>query len=88
MSLVSVPLRGFGYETTTKTYRFSEQFGLEVSVPLRGFGYETGGHAYPVWFGDFRFPSPCGDLVMKRINVAGINPVLDSCFRPLAGIWL
>ena len=39
---VSVPLRGFGYETGSMlAFSVAVSVCIEVSVPLRGFGYET-----------------------------------------------
>ena len=38
---VSVPLRGFGYETAVQLWLQDQFARLRVSVPLRGFGYET-----------------------------------------------
>ena len=41
LSLVSVPLRGNGFETVFDRRIYMYVFSINVSVPLRGNGFET-----------------------------------------------
>ena len=62
-SLVSVPLRGYGFEIHTGGGRYG-QLAEDVSVPLRGYGFEMSmAITYPEKV--LKFPSPCGDMVLK-----------------------
>ena len=59
-----------------------------VSVPLRGNGYET----ITISFGDLvkaiLFPSPCGEMGMKRRFFYLRLAHNTMRFRPLAGKWV
>ena len=88
---VSVPLRGMGNETK---YLECEMFGtliVSVSVPLRGMGNETAPSENRTIFQwdrlDQKFPSPCGEWVMKRCLVPArpLRLSYSNGFRPLAG---
>ena len=59
---VSVPLRGYGFEMLPS--RLEEGERLRVSVPLRGYGFEIFNTTIASE-DDVKFPSPCGDMVLK-----------------------
>ena len=82
---VSVPLRGCGFE---------------ISRSNSTSGWEVGGGFRPLagmWFwndmpkdriGSFvRFPSPCGDVVLKFLFIPTSWKSRRRGFRPLAGMW-
>ena len=58
-----------------------------VSVPLRGIGYETVYAKYCKERSEItKFPSPCGELVMKRqIGLVGLGFVLSLVFPSPCG---
>ena len=61
-NVVSVPLRGYGFEMTIRLSESVTEVG--VSVPLRGYGFEIlVTNLFPLTLQ--RFPSPCGDMVLK-----------------------
>ena len=62
LGIVSVPLRGCGFEieNVTTSYRCV----IFVSVPLRGCGFEIR-KLIRVLLLNFVFPSPYGDVVLK-----------------------
>ena len=56
----------------------------DVSVPLRGYGFEIEGvitHTASIT----RFPSPCGDMVLKLKEFADFAEVLTDVSVPLRG---
>ena len=89
---VSVPLRGFGYETgyQCKIHQITNKL-LDVSVPLRGFGYET----------LLVLAHLLAEFAKVSVPLRGFgyethaqrNQTIElelkwNSFRPLAGIWL
>ena len=66
LSLVSVPLRGYGFEISEQIQRLKAL--MEVSVPLRGYGFEIMDAWMSYWDNLEEFPSPCGDMVLKCEN--------------------
>ncbi len=80
--LVSVPLRGNGYET----FGFNQPSTspVSVSVPLRGNGCETGATT-TVKKTVNRFPSPCGVMGVKHRGVEYVPQQNISVSVPLRG---
>ena len=86
--LVSVPLRGSGYESW-EAYEAIFNFLVPlVSVPLRGSGYERGLFEFQERRLELLFPSPCGEVVMKALHRSSQPSPTRPGFRPLAGKWL
>ena len=61
--VVSVPLRGCGFEIP-KDAPLSTSL-ITVSVPLRGCGFEIINLSDALSVDTDKFPSPCGDVVLK-----------------------
>ena len=83
MEIVSVPLRGYGFEIYQRFRQWRGAHG--VSVPLRGYGFEIL-LCFLLKGGRKTFPSPCGDMVLKWQYIH-VNRLWARRFRPLAGIW-
>ena len=62
--MVSVPLRGYGFEIKVKAAVVDNN--EKVSVPLRGYGFEIK-RMDAFNSNSFMFPSPYGDMVLKLI---------------------
>ena len=63
---VSVPLRGYGFEISTHVILLSSN---SVSVPLRGYGFEMIMWIIGTLLVIRKFPSPCGDMVLKSSTI-------------------
>ena len=61
--MVSVPLRGYGFEIVQIGFR--RRIYNEVSVPLRGYGFEILAAGVLKESNREGFPSPYGDMVLK-----------------------
>ena len=64
MAMVSVPLRGYGFEISLR-YSSRRACWSLVSVPLRGYGFEIMKDPIKVVAALVLFPSPYGDMVLK-----------------------
>ncbi len=86
--IVSVPLRGNGYEKPIGDFPSEPEIVLFPS-PC---GEMVMKNAYINYGGKLllkMFPSPCGEMVMKNISSCTPNvSTLGGSFRPLAGKWL
>jgi hypothetical protein len=87
---LSIPLRGKGYEKRhSRIFDRPQNVGARVFIPLRGKGYEK--H----FISDIdrvdenlkKFPSPCGEKVMKNSRFPRAHSSVDYTgrFHPLAG---
>ena len=59
--------------------------------PLAGkwLGKSLRGYITYVSINEFKFPSPCGEMVGKAFVFTFKEQIMSfSCFRPLAGKWL
>ena len=83
--VISVPLRGYGFEIKDKV----EGYGAVTNNfrPLAGIWFWNNGKIHLDKGFNRRFPSPCGDMVLKYQQSEGLRYWYSLYFRPLAGIW-
>ena len=79
------PLAGIWFWNNAQLFQVLFSF-LMVSVPLRGYGFEIWHAAVVSCRSEIKFPSPCGDMVLK-FHFNDVKGCFFCCFRPLAGIW-